>query len=127
MSNNNKRNKMMAKINGLENKLDKLEELLIRVLEVHPPNQLPISLKGVVWDTYLGKGVSYTKCPICQYNEIRPTDFECGYVLSKSKGGMSHAHNLRPICDMCCKSLRRRDMKDFVLTYFPKAPILSTL
>ena len=113
-----------------------------QVIKTHPPRDntqeiqthsskvkkyIPITLKVAVWDQYIGKDIPYKICPICQINEIRQTNFECGHLLAKNNGGLIDIKNLRPICGQCNKSMGTKHMKNYVLNYFPNAPILSIL
>lgn len=63
------------------------------------------SLKMEVWTTYVGKHIGCVLCPICKSNEIRMDAFEAGHVIPVCKNGEMTVRNLRPICNVCNKSV----------------------
>ena len=74
---------------------------------------IPKVLKNAVWDKYIGKEHGIGNCNCCQAN-IDSKHFECGHVISESKGGELCIENLRPICGLCNKSMGTMDMNEFV-------------
>jgi hypothetical protein len=74
---------------------------------------IPKVLKNAVWDKYIGKEHGIGNCNCCQAN-IDAKHFECGHVISESKGGELCIENLRPVCGLCNKSMGTMDMNEFV-------------
>jgi 5-methylcytosine-specific restriction endonuclease McrA len=82
------------------------------------PTCKPISklLKQSVWDTYVGEDVTITKCSFCNKTKILSDHFECGHIISNKNGGETIIDNLRPICELCNKSIGSQNMEDFKKT-----------
>jgi hypothetical protein len=72
------------------------------------------TLKVKVWDTYIGKEKGIAKCWCCDNNEIDSKHYECGHIVAKSQGGENCVENLRPICSLCNKSMRTKNMLEFM-------------
>ena len=78
---------------------------------------IPIALKRVVWDKYVGEEVGKTKCMCCKLTDITQLTFHCGHVKSEYNGGDLSVDNLRPICISCNSSMGTMDMFDFMTGY----------
>ena len=70
------------------------------------------ALKNKVWDTYVGKEKGVGSCYCCQ-SKIDSKHFECGHIVAKSAGGQDTIDNLRPVCDLCNKSMGVKNMNQF--------------
>jgi 5-methylcytosine-specific restriction endonuclease McrA len=83
--------------------------------------QLPAAVRNAVWNQYVGIDLANDVCCCCGSERISRSNFECGHVISRSKGGSDKIENLRPICGLCNKSMGTHSMSDFIETYgFPK-------
>ena len=80
---------------------------------------IPKTLKNKVWDKYIGKEKGIGKC-ICCDCEIDSKNFECGHVISVNKGGPTTIENMRPICNVCNKSMGDKNLFDFKENHFPE-------
>ena len=69
--------------------------------------------KSLVWAKYIGDTMTHL-CLCCKNRQIKVTDFECGHVEAKAKGGKDGIDNLRPICRQCNSSMGSQNMIDFV-------------
>jgi hypothetical protein len=78
---------------------------------------IPKTLKCKVWDTYIGKEKGIGNCFVCNC-EIDSKHFECGHIIAESRGGMTLLTNLRPVCELCNKSIGNKNMLDFKKEYF---------
>jgi len=78
---------------------------------------IPLAVKRVVWNTYIGEEVGKTKCLCCNVTDITQMTFHCGHVLSENKGGPTTVDNLRPICSTCNLSMGTENMQDFIRKY----------
>lgn len=67
-------------------------------------------IRAQVWDTYIGRKIGEILCPYCNVNTITQLNFECGHVIAESKGGEISLENLRPICNICNKSMGNKEM-----------------
>ena len=75
------------------------------------------SLKIKVWNTYIGKETGCHLCMCCKHNEITQMNFEAGHIKSERYGGETNVENLRPICGICNKSMKCKDMREFMCEY----------
>jgi hypothetical protein len=58
--------------------------------------------------------VFYAKCPTPLCNvQLSPFNFEIGHIIAASKGGKAVHENCRPICSLCNKCNRTRNMDEF--------------
>ena len=78
---------------------------------------IPLAVKRVVWNTYIGEEVGKTKCLCCNVTDITQMSFHCGHVVSEHKGGPTTIDNLRPICSTCNLSMGTDNMQDFIRKY----------
>jgi hypothetical protein len=74
----------------------------------------PITLRTMVWSHHVGMSVGERKCPVCEVKMIYQSDFDCGHVIAKSKGGLDIVENLRPICSSCNSSMGTQNMNEFI-------------
>jgi len=73
---------------------------------------LPKPLRNLVWDTYIGREKGIGPCFTCG-TEINSKHYECGHVVSVADGGTDHISNLRPICELCNKSMGIKNLLTF--------------
>jgi hypothetical protein len=84
--------------------------------------KIPVAVRKIVWNTYIGKDNVKGKCLCCNGEDITSTNFECGHVKSEKHGGEVSIDNLRPICSSCNKSMGSNDMDEFMTRYKIKKP-----
>jgi len=70
------------------------------------------ALKVEVWNTYIGAEKGIGMCHCCQ-KKIDSKHFECGHIISEKNNGIANLNNLRPVCDLCNKSMGTKNMNDF--------------
>ena len=79
---------------------------------------LPLRIRQMVWNTYIGKEEVSAKCVCCRDNDILNTQFVCGHVQARAEGGSDQINNLRPICAACNANMGTLNMNDFTTEYF---------
>lgn len=84
--------------------------------------KIPVAVKRIVWNTYIGQDKLKGLCLCCGFEEVTMTNFECGHVKSEKNGGEVTVENLRPICSNCNKSMGSKDMDAFMKQYKIKTP-----
>jgi hypothetical protein len=84
---------------------------------MYKKKSIPLSLKALVWNKYIGeeKGIGYCQC--CRKNIIKQISFHCGHIVSERNGGSTTLSNLIPLCQTCNLSMGRQNMNDFVKKY----------
>jgi hypothetical protein len=98
----------------LKKKKDNEKEKTREKVKVYKKKTIPKILKMNVWDFYIGKEQGSALCMCCNQEEIRQGYYEAGHVISERTGGTTDIDNLRPICSMCNKSMRIKNMCDFM-------------
>jgi hypothetical protein len=84
------------------------------IKEVKYKQSIPVNLKLLVWDYWIGLYVGKTKCLCCNMVDIMQGSFECGHIISRSNGGDMSVTNLKPICKTCNSSMNTQNMDDFM-------------
>jgi hypothetical protein len=84
---------------------------------MYKKKSIPLSLKALVWNKYIGeeKGIGYCQC--CRKNVIKQISFHCGHIISERNGGSTTLNNLIPLCQTCNLSMGRQNMNEFVKKY----------
>jgi hypothetical protein len=84
---------------------------------MYKKKSIPLSLKALVWNKYIGeeKGIGYCQC--CRKNIIKQISFHCGHIISERNGGSTTLNNLIPLCQTCNLSMGRHNMNEFVKKY----------
>lgn len=84
---------------------------------MYKKKSIPLSLKALVWNKYIGeeKGVGYCQC--CRKNIIKQISFHCGHIISERNGGSTTLNNLIPLCQTCNLSMGKQNMNEFVKKY----------
>ena len=80
--------------------------------------KIPIHIKTLVWNEYIGHDVNDNKCLCCKKEKINVRNFHCGHVIAESKGGDLTIKNLRPICAPCNQAMGTMSMNEFTKTFF---------
>lgn len=78
---------------------------------------IPLTVKSLVWDKYVGIDIGRTKCYCCKLNHITMISFHCGHVIPEVYGGEITVENLRPICQSCNSSMGSQNMNEFMKKY----------
>ena len=78
---------------------------------------IPIAVKKVVWNTYVGEYIGKTKCFCCRTTDIIQMSFHCGHVIAEKNGGTLDITNLRPICQNCNSSMKTTNMNEFIIKH----------
>ncbi len=101
--------------------LETLSEFKAKIEKIKSDNSIistkttiPAILRKETWDTYIG---SEDVCFCCRKKNISPFEFDCGHIISKSKGGPTSIENLRPICSLCNSSMGIINMYEFINIY----------
>ena len=84
---------------------------------MYKKKSIPLCLKALVWNKYIGeeKGIGYCQC--CRKNIIKQISFHCGHIISERNGGSTTLNNLIPLCQTCNLSMGKQNMNDFVKKY----------
>jgi hypothetical protein len=84
---------------------------------MYKKKSIPLSLKALVWNKYIGeeKGIGYCQC--CRKNIIKQISFHCGHIISERNGGSTTLNNLIPLCQTCNLSMGKQNMNEFVKKY----------
>ena len=94
-------------------------DIQAELLEIESKNKkkerIPHAFKIEVWNCHIGKEKGIGLCYCCK-KEIDSKHFECGHVISEKNGGALSIDNMRPICDLCNKSMGTKPMIPFITT-----------
>lgn len=74
---------------------------------------IPKAIKIQVWNKYIGEEIGKHKCLCCLTRDITQASFHCGHYIAESKGGATTVENMRPICELCNKSMGTMNMQEF--------------
>jgi 5-methylcytosine-specific restriction endonuclease McrA len=80
--------------------------------------KIPKAIRTIVWNKYVGAGLTSARCTCCRSELIGINNWHCGHVIAESKGGDLNINNLRPICAPCNQSMGTRSMNEFTMEYF---------
>ena len=75
---------------------------------------IPLPLKKLVWNKYIGEEIGKAKCLCCKLTDITQLSFSCGHIIPESKGGKLILDNLKPICQSCNSSMGTNNMHDYI-------------
>ena len=84
---------------------------------MYKKKSIPLSLKALVWNKYIGEEKGIGLCQCCRKNIIKQISFHCGHIISERNGGSTTLNNLIPLCQTCNLSMGRHNMNDFVKKY----------
>ncbi|MDE2095856.1 MAG: HNH endonuclease [Patescibacteria group bacterium] len=79
--------------------------------------KLPTAVRNTVWVTHASMHYATSVCRCCFKEQITRSNFECGHVIAKAKGGSDKVDNLLPICSACNKSMGTMSIPDFQEKY----------
>ena len=78
---------------------------------------IPLALKRIVWNKYIGEEIGKTQCLCCKLTDISQMNFSCGHIVSVHNGGCVNPENLKPICSSCNSSMGTQNMDEFIQIY----------
>lgn len=78
---------------------------------------IPVALKRMVWNKWIGEALGKSKCLCCKLTEITMLNFSCGHIIAEANGGELKLDNLKPICGSCNSSMNTCNMNDFIKKY----------
>lgn len=84
---------------------------------MYKKKSIPLSLKALVWNKYIGEEKGVGQCQCCRKNIIKQISFHCGHIISERNGGSTTLNNLIPLCQTCNLSMGKQNMNDFVKKY----------
>ena len=84
---------------------------------MYKKKSIPLSLKALVWNKYIGEEKGIGLCQCCRKNIIKQISFHCGHIISERNGGSTTLSNLIPLCQTCNLSMGKQNMNDFVKKY----------
>ena len=84
---------------------------------MYKKKSIPLSLKALVWNKYIGEEKGIGSCQCCRKNVIKQISFHCGHIISERNGGSTTLNNLIPLCQTCNLSMGRQNMNEFVKKY----------
>jgi hypothetical protein len=84
---------------------------------MYKKKSIPLSLKALVWNKYIGEEKGVGQCQCCRKNIIKQISFHCGHIISERNGGSTTLNNLIPLCQTCNLSMGRQNMNEFVKKY----------
>ena len=80
--------------------------------------KIPKAIRTIVWNKYIGAGLTSARCICCRSELIGINNWHCGHVIAEAKGGDLNINNLRPICDPCNQSMGTKSMNEFTTEFF---------
>jgi hypothetical protein len=83
---------------------------------VYRKKSIPLTVKRLVWNKYIGEEKGKAKCYCCRLTDITHMSFHCGHISAERHGGGIEIENLRPICQSCNSSMGTRNMYEFIET-----------
>jgi hypothetical protein len=91
------------------------------IVQTNQTNQtkksIPIIVKRLVWNKYIGEDIGKSKCYCCKLSYITQLSFHCGHVVAEKNGGDINVDNLRPICQSCNSSMGINNMDSYITKY----------
>jgi len=100
-----------------QNTMQPLLNVKIKNKNKNKSTGVPLAVKRIVWDRYIGECIGKSKCYCCKLTDIIQMSFHCGHVISVKNGGPTEIDNLRPICQNCNSSMGTKNMDEFIETY----------
>ena len=86
-------------------------------VKITKKKNIPLNIKRLVWDTYIGIDIGQFVCLCCRLVDIQQSSFHCGHVVSEYNGGQTVVENLRPICQNCNSSIGKKNMNEVMNEY----------
>lgn len=83
------------------------------------------AVRNNVWTLIFGE-IFKGSCQVCS-REIKITEYECGHIISKAKGGLDDIDNLLPICRPCNNSMKTSNLYAYKTKYYPSENLKEVL
>lgn len=80
----------------------------------HTKKNIPLTIKKLTWNRYIGENIGKAKCYCCQLTDITQISFHCGHDISEHNGGKTTVDNMKPICQNCNSSMGTQNMSEFM-------------
>ncbi len=109
LGNNDNENIIKNKIN--ENKPNEIPNIIVK--KKYKKKSIPLALKKLVWNKYIGEEIGKSKCLCCGLTDISQISFNCGHILAEVNGGNMCIDNLMPICQNCNSSMGSMNLLEF--------------
>jgi hypothetical protein len=92
------------------------------------PHKLTVTreMREAIWEKYIGDKAK-VDCPVCQKRIIRMTDFSAGHIEAESRGGVTDATNLIPICSNCNCRMSTENLFEYTRKNFGRDPVFPGL
>jgi 5-methylcytosine-specific restriction endonuclease McrA len=97
--------------NGIENKANKIPNIILK--KKYKKKSIPLALKKLVWNKYIGEEIGKSKCLCCGLTDISQISFNCGHIVAEVNGGNMCIDNLMPICQNCNSSMGSMNLLEF--------------
>ena len=97
--------------NGIENKANEIPNIILK--KKYKKKSIPLALKKLVWNKYIGEEIGKSKCLCCGLTDISQISFNCGHIVAEVNGGNMCIDNLMPICQNCNSSMGSMNLLEF--------------
>ena len=105
LSNNWKEEIIIPKIESINNDVEKKVK--------YKKKSIPLALKKLVWNKYIGEEIGKAKCLCCGLTDISQISFNCGHIIAEVNSGQLCIDNLMPICQNCNSSMGSKNLLEF--------------
>ena len=97
--------------NVIENKSNEIPNIVVK--KKYKKKSIPLALKKLVWNKYIGEEIGKAKCLCCGLTDISQISFNCGHIIPEVNGGNMCIDNLMPICQNCNSSMGSINLWEF--------------
>ena len=97
--------------NVIENKSNEIPNIVVK--KKYKKKSIPLALKKLVWNKYIGEEIGKAKCLCCGLTDISQISFNCGHIIAEVNGGNMCIDNLMPICQNCNSSMGSMNLLEF--------------
>jgi hypothetical protein len=97
--------------NIIKNKINEIPNIIVK--KKYKKKSIPLALKKLVWNKYIGEEIGKSKCLCCGLTDISQISFNCGHILAEVNGGNMCIDNLMPICQNCNSSMGSMNLLEF--------------
>ena len=95
----------------IENKSNEIPNIIVK--KKYKKKSIPLALKKLVWNKYIGEEIGKAKCLCCSLTDISQISFNCGHIVAEVNGGNMCIDNLMPICQNCNSSMGATNLLEF--------------
>jgi 5-methylcytosine-specific restriction endonuclease McrA len=100
--------------NVIENKANEIHNIELGFIKKkYKKKAIPLALKKLVWNKYIGEEIGKAKCLCCGLTDISQISFNCGHIVAEVNGGNMCIDNLMPICQNCNSSMGSTNLLEF--------------